>query len=159
MSINSSVVRSFVQIVIFFVLFTARPALAQTIEIKNAWVRGTVAGQSVTGAFMEITSKMPARLLEVSSPTFTSVQLHNMTMEGGVMRMSPIVGGIDLRAGKSVKLEPGGYHIMLAGLEKPLKQGQRIAFKLTFELSDKQRRTLDVEAEVRNVQGAPNTHR
>jgi copper(I)-binding protein len=77
-----------------------------------------------------------------------------MKMENGIMKMFP-VDGIDLPANKSVKLAPGGYHVMLMNLKQQLKAGDRVPLKLTFEMADKKRETLDVTAEVREVTGAP----
>lgn len=139
------------------VMIAAQPAPAQTVEVKNAWVRGTVAGQSVSGAFMDITSRTPARLVAASSPAIKDVQIHNMKVEGGIMKMYQ-VDGVGLPAGTTVKLAPGGYHVMLMNLRQPLAQGQRIPLKLTFERADKQRETIDVQAKVRDVKGEAQKH-
>lgn len=128
------------------------PATAQTVEVKDAWVRGTVAAQKATGAFMELTSKSAARLVAASSPAAGAVEIHNMKMENGVMRMFP-VDGVDLAAGRTVKLASGGYHVMLLDLKQPLAAGARVPLKLTFELPDKRRETVDVSAEVRSLSG------
>ena len=125
---------------------------AQSVEVKEAWVRGTVQGQSATGAFMELTSKNNARLISASSPAAKTVEVHNMKVEGGVMKMFP-VDGLDLPAGKTVKLAPGGYHVMLMGLNAPLQAGRSIPVKLTFELADKKRETIDLNIEVRDIKG------
>ena len=125
---------------------------AQSVEVKEAWVRGTVQGQSATGAFMELTSKNNARLISASSPAAKTVEVHNMKVEGGVMKMYP-VDGVDLPAGKTVKLAPGGYHVMLMGLNMPLQAGRSIPFKLTFELADKKRETIALNVEVRDLKG------
>ena len=125
---------------------------AQSVDVKEAWVRGTVQGQSATGAFMELTSKNNARLVSASSPPAKTVEVHNMKVEGGVMKMFP-VDGLDLPAGKTVKLAPGGYHVMLMGLNMPLQAGRSIPFKLTFELADKKRETIALNVEVRDLKG------
>ena len=127
-------------------------AHAQSVEVKEAWVRGTVAAQKGTGAFMEITAKSTVRLLSVESPMATSVEIHNMTMQNGVMKMFP-VDGIDIPAGKTVKLASGGYHVMMMGLKQQMKPGERVALKLTFELADKKRESLELSAEVRDITG------
>jgi copper(I)-binding protein len=75
-----------------------------------------------------------------------------MKVEGGVMKMYP-VDGVDLPAGKTVKLAPGGYHVMLMGLNAPLQAGRSIPVKLTFELADKKRETIDLNIEVRDIKG------
>jgi copper(I)-binding protein len=132
----------------------AAPSAAQPVEVKEAWIRGTVPGQVGTGAFMEITSKRPARLVAVASPVSAVAEIHDMKMENGVMKMFA-VSGIDLPASRTVKLAPGGYHVMLLNLKQPLKAGDRVPLKLTFEMADKTRETLDLAVEVRTVTGVP----
>ena len=138
---------------ILSLLLTA-PAYAQEITIKDAWIRGTVQGQGATGAFMEITGKSNARLVGVTSPLTKNVEVHNMKMENGVMRMFP-VDSVDLPAGKPVKLAPGGYHVMLMGLQKPLNAGDTVPLQLTFELAGKKRETIDLSVAVRDIKGQP----
>ena len=125
---------------------------AQSVDVKDAWVRGTVPAQKGTGAFMEITGKSAVRLLSAESPVAASVEIHHMTMEKGVMKMSP-VDGIDIAAGKTVKLAPGGYHVMLIGLKQQMKPGERVPLKLTFELADKKREAVELAVEVRDLAG------
>ena len=127
-------------------------ATAQVAEVKDAWVRGTVTAQRSTGAFMEITGKRDARLVGVASPVANSVELHNMSMKDGVMRMTP-VEGIDIPAGNTVKLAPGGYHVMFMGLKQQMKPGDRVPLTLTFELADKKRESLELSVEVRDIAG------
>ena len=130
----------------------AGSAYAQSVKVTEAWIRGTVQGQNATGAFMELTSKSNARLVNASSPAAKTVEVHNMKVEGGVMKMYP-VDGVDLPAGKTVKLAPGGYHVMLMGLNTPLQAGRSIPLKLTFELADKKRETIELNVEVRDLKG------
>jgi len=138
-------------------LLCAIQAQAQTVVVKDAWIRGTVPGQSATGAFMELTGKSSARLVAAESPAAKSVEVHNMTMEGGVMKMFP-VDGVDVPAGKTVKLAPGGYHIMMTGLQKALNAGEKVPLKLTFELVDKKKEIVELSVEVRDVRGKPVAH-
>lgn len=135
-------------------LFAPFAARAQAVEVKDAWIRGTVPAQKTTGAFMEITGKTSARLIAVESPTAGVVEIHNMTMQNGVMRMFP-VDGIDVPAGKTVKLAPGGFHVMMMALKQQMKAGERVPLKLTFELADKKRESLDLSVEVRDLTGKP----
>jgi copper(I)-binding protein len=88
----------------------------------------------------------------VASPVAKTVEVHNMTVENGVMKMFP-VEGVDLPAGKPVKLAPGGYHVMLINLQKPLNAGDKVPLKLTFELANKKRETVDLTVDVRDVKG------
>lgn len=127
-------------------------ALAQSVEVKDAWVRGTVPAQKATGAFMEITAKTASRLVSAESTAAGTVEIHNMTMQNGVMKMFQ-VDGIDVPAGKTVKLAPGGYHVMFMGLKHQMKPGERVPLKLTFESADKKRESMELSVEVRNIKG------
>lgn len=133
-------------------MLLAASAHAQEVSVKDAWIRGTVQGQNATGAFMELTGKSNARLVAASSPAAKNVEVHNMKVENGVMKMFP-VDGVDLPAGKTVKLAPGGYHVMLMDLQKPLNAGDKVPLKLTFELANKKRETLDLNVDVRDLKG------
>ena len=128
-------------------------AQAPSVEVKDAWVRGTVAGQKATGAFMEITSKAPARLVAAASPAAGTVEIHDMKMENGVMRMFP-VENVELPAGRAAKLAPGGHHLMFFDLKQPLKAGDRVALRLTIELADRRREMIELSVEVRSLTGA-----
>ncbi len=125
---------------------------AQEVSVKEAWIRGTVPGQSAAGAFMELTGKSATRLVGVTSPVAKIAEVHRMKMENGVMKMFP-VSSVDIPAGKTVKFAPGAYHVMLMDLQKPLNAGDQVPLKLTFELANKQRITLDLTADVRDVSG------
>lgn len=129
-------------------LACAHAAFAADVKVDTPWVRGTVAGQMATGAFMAITAKEAATLVSVSSPVAGVVELHSMKMEDGIMRMRA-VPKIELPAGEAVQLQPGGYHVMLLDLKQPLKAGEVVPLKLKIEGKDKSLTTLDVKAEVR----------
>ena len=130
------------------------PAMAQSIDIKQPWIRGTVPGQKATGAFMDITSKVPARLVAVASPAAGAVEIHQMKMDGNVMKMFPVAAGLDLPANRTVRLAPGGYHVMMMDLKQPLQAGDRVPLRLTFELANRKRETIALDVEVRDVTGA-----
>ena len=147
-----AVVNGFARLICAAVLGAAHVVSAQSIEVKDAWVRGTVPAQKVTGAFMEITGKSAVRLLRVDSPIAALVEIHNMTMQNGVMKMFP-VEGVDVPAGKTVKLAPGGYHVMMMGLKQQVKPGDRVPLTLTFEMPDKKRESLALSVEVRDLAG------
>src|SRR6185436_9670859 len=106
------------------------------------------------GAFMELTSRRAARLVAATSPVAAAVEIHGMKMEGGVMKMFA-VNTVELAPNQTVKLGPGGYHVMMHELKQQLKAGERVPLKLTFEMADKTRETLDLNVEVRDVTGAP----
>jgi periplasmic copper chaperone A len=115
----------------------ASAALAQNVTIEGAWARATVPGQQATGAFMKLTAKEGARLVAVTSPVAGVAEVHEMKMDGDVMKMRA-VAGIDLPAGKAVELKPGGYHVMLMDLKAPLAKDSTVA--LTLVLQDAQGR-------------------
>ncbi len=129
---------------------SATTAFAGDIEIKAPWVRGTVAGQTATGAFMEITSKSGASLVGAASPVAGVTEVHEMKMDGGVMKMRA-VARLDLPAGKPVILGPGGYHVMLMNLKQTIKTGDSVPLTLQFEGKDRKVEMLEVVAEVRDL--------
>jgi len=106
---------------------------AQTVDVKDAWARATVPGQKATGAFMKITAKDGAKLVSVTSPVAGVAEVHEMKMDGDVMKMRAVAGGLDLPAGKAVELKPGGYHVMLMDLKAPLQKDSTIPMTLTFK--------------------------
>ena len=106
---------------------------AQTVEINNAWVRSTVPGQQGTGAFMSITARDGAKLVGASSPVAGVVEVHEMKMEGDIMKMRA-VPLLDLPAGQTVHLKPGGYHFMLMDLKQALPKDSKVP--LTLRLQD-----------------------
>jgi copper(I)-binding protein len=105
---------------------------AQSVEVKDAWVRATVTGQKATGAFMKITAKDGAKLVAASSPAAGVTEVHEMKMDGGVMKMRAVEGGLDVPAGKTVELKPGGYHVMLMDLKGPVSVDSAVPMTLTF---------------------------
>ncbi len=109
----------------------AAPAHAHNIDVKDAWVRTAVPGQSGTGAFMSITAKEGAKLVGASSPVAGVAEVHEMKMEGDVMRMRALPA-LDLPAGKTVQLKPGGYHVMLMQLKQALPKGGTVPLTLTL---------------------------
>ncbi|WP_397536186.1 copper chaperone PCu(A)C [Roseateles sp.] len=134
-------------------LVIAGPALAQ-VTVKDAWVRATVTQQKATGAFMQLQSTSNARLVEARSPVAGVVEIHEMVMDGSTMRMRA-VQGLDLPAGRSVELKPGGYHVMLMDLKAPIAAGQDVPLTLVFEGADKKRQTVDLKASARALGAAP----
>jgi copper(I)-binding protein len=111
------------------VLFGA--AAHAQVDVKDAWVRTAVQGQSGTGAFMTLTSKEGAKLVGASSPVAGVAEVHEMKMDGDVMRMRA-VPALDLPAGRTVQLKPGGYHVMLMELKQALPKGSTVPLVLTL---------------------------
>ncbi len=116
--------------------FLAAQAVAQTaaapVNVDNAWVRAPVAGQKATGAFMRITAKTDQRLVRADSPVAGVTEVHEMAMDGNVMRMRAIPA-LDIPAGKPVELKPGSYHVMLMDLKNPLEKGVNVPLTLVFQ--------------------------
>ena len=129
------------------------PALAQT-TVKDPWVRGTVAQQKATGAFMQITATGGGTLVSATSPVAGVVEIHEMAMDGNTMKMRALPKGLDLPAGKTVELKPGGYHVMLMDLKAPLKAGESIDISLVVEGKDGKKETIALKAPVKELGAA-----
>ena len=127
----------------------AVPHAAETVSVGNAWLRATAPGQKTAGAYMELTGSAGAALIAVETPAAGRAELHSMSMEAGVMRMRS-VGKIDLPA----KLAPGGLHVMLLDLRRPLKEGDRVPLTLTVRDAGGRQTTVRVEAEVKAMGAA-----
>jgi len=117
------------------VLFTVASGslYAQNVDVKNAWVRASVQGQKATGAFMQLTASQPTTLVGVASPVAGVAEVHEMKMDGDVMRMRALPQGLPLPAGQPVALTPGGYHVMLMDLKATLPKDSTIPLTLTFK--------------------------
>ena len=107
-----------------------------TVGITEAWVRPTNPGQEVGAAYMSFLSTKDTTLMRVESDVTKSVEIHNMTMENGVMKMR-MLSKLPLVAGKPYKLAPGGFHLMLFDLKKPLVLGESVIFTFNFKNKNK----------------------
>jgi len=130
-------------------LLAATAAHAQ-VTVQDAWVRASVPNQKATGAFMRLNAAKDTRLVSVSSPAAPLAEIHEMKMEGDVMKMRE-VPAVELPAGKAVELKPGGYHVMLMDLPKPVKEGDTVPITLVFEGKDGKRESMEVKAQARGV--------
>ena len=126
------------------------------LEIGHPWARATPPTAPTGGGFLSVknTGTTPDRLISVSSPAAETVQVHEMKMEGNVMRMREIAGGLEIPPGATVTLAPGGMHLMMMGLKAPLKQGERVPLSLVFEKAGK----IDVELAVVAMGATPGHH-
>jgi copper(I)-binding protein len=120
----------------FFLILTlaigSRAAIAKdAVSIENAWVRPTIPGQDVGAAYMTFNSQQDVTLISATSDVTKSVEIHSMSMQNGVMKMR-MLENLAIKANKPYKLEPGGFHLMLFDLKKPLLVGQHVSFELTF---------------------------
>jgi copper(I)-binding protein len=118
------------------------------LEISQPWARATPSSAPAGGGFLKITNtgSTPDRLVSASSPVADLVQVHEMKMDGSVMRMREVEKGLEIPAGGSVTLAPGGYHLMMMGLKAPFKQGASVPVTLVFEKAGKIDVELTVEA-------------
>ncbi len=143
-------------VVLSALALAAQLACAQT-TVKDAWVRGTVAQQKATGAFMQLTSAQGGKLVSATSPVAGVVEIHEMSMDGNVMKMRAIAG-VDLPAGRAVELKPGGYHVMLMDLKQQAKVGESVALTLVVEGKDGKRETIAVNAPVKALDTGAHKH-
>lgn len=127
---------------------------AQTpaVKVESAWTRVTVPGQKGTGAFMTLTASQGLRLVGVQSPVAGIAEIHEMKMEGDVMRMRAIPA-LELPAGQPVALRPGGYHLMLMDLKQPLLKDTQVPVTLRFQ--DAQGKSLQMQASLPVLLAAP----
>jgi copper(I)-binding protein len=131
--------------IVLAVAFSLVPLLAgahdydlKSLRIGHPFARATPPGARAAGAFLTVENKgsTPDRLIAASSPVAGVVEVHEMAMDGGVMKMRA-VPAIEIKAGAKVELKPGGYHVMLMDLKQPLKNGDRFPLTLNFEKAGK----------------------
>ena len=132
--------------------WAALPAQAEDVtvdglKISAPWARATPKGASVGGGYMKITNTgtAPDRLVGGTTDISRRFEVHEMKMEGGVMKMRPVANGIEIKPGQTVSLDPSGYHVMFVGLKKPLAQGEPVKATLVFEKAGKVDVTFTVE--------------
>lgn len=135
-------------VVLFGVPARAEDVKAGDLVISQAWSRATPSGAKVAGGYLTIENKgsAPDRLVGGSGDIAGKLEVHEMATENGVMKMRPLDKGLVIEPGKTVKLAPGGYHLMLFDLKNPLKQGDKVPVTLEFEKAGKVTLSLDVQA-------------
>lgn len=116
-----------------------------SLKVFDVWAKTTVPGGRVSAAYMHIKSAKPLKLVKAESSVAETVELHDMQLKDGVMEMKTI-DAIEIPANKLVDLKPGGLHIMLIKVKQPIKKGDKVPLKLTFETADKKTFTRDVVA-------------
>jgi periplasmic copper chaperone A len=119
-------------------------AQSSSLDVKNAWARATPGKAEIGAAYLTIESAVPDRLTGVSTPVAAKAELHEMTMQGDIMRMRSLAA-IDLPAGRAVVLKPGGTHIMFTGLKAPLRAGESFPLTLEFEKAGRREVTVTIE--------------
>lgn len=137
---------------IFLTFFLAASPLAAQAQVKakDAWVRATVPAQKTTGAFMTLVSGEDVKVVGASSPAAAKVELHASMSMGGVMQMHAM-DSLALPTGKSVELKPGGMHVMLIGLKRQMKEGDKVPIALAIERKGGARARVEIEATVRPI--------
>jgi copper(I)-binding protein len=148
--------------IVLAAILLAAPVRADEVKagdlvITQAWSRATPGGAKIGGGYLTIENKgaTPDRLIGGSADVAAKVQVHEMTMADGIMKMRPVEGGLTIDPGKTVKLAPSGYHLMIMDLKSPLKQGDKVPVTLEFEKAGKVAVTLDVEGIGAQGPGAP----
>ncbi len=119
-----------------------------SIEIKNQWARASNDGQDVSAAYMTIVSNEDTSLIAIDSDVADVIEIHSMSMENGVMKMR-MLDTLDLIAGKPTELSPGGFHLMLFDLKKPLAAGKEAHFTLHFKNKAGQEKTISVTSPIK----------
>ena len=142
---------------LLFALFVSPVAAheykAGSIEIKHPWARATPKGASVAGGYLKLinTGTEPDRLVGGSNANADKFEIHEMSMDNGVMKMRPLPNGIEIKPGQTVELKPGSYHLMFVGVKEPFEKGKRVKGTLQFEKAG----TVDVEYVVEAAGGMP----
>jgi copper(I)-binding protein len=140
----------------FALIASAAPAhdyKAGSIQIDHPWARATPRGATVAAGYFKLTNtgSTPDRLVGGSSSASKEIEIHEMSMTDGVMRMRPMKGGLEIKPGQTVELKPGGSHLMMIDLKQQLQQGQRVKGTLVFEKAG----SVDVEYAVEGIGGPP----
>ena len=126
---------------------------AGSIQIKDPWARATPKGSEVGGGYMTLTNtgSEPDRLIGGSNAVAGKFEIHEMSMDDGVMKMRMMPKGIEIKPGQTVELKPGSYHLMFIGLKQAFEQGKRVKGTLQFEKGG----TVEVEYAVEAIGGTP----
>ena len=136
--------KSIAALTIFFsAVFSATSVFAQpnltaiaAPVVSGSWIKTTIPGSAVSAAYMQIKSATPFKLIKAESPAAGIVEIHDMKMNAGVMEMKAL-DVIEVPANKAVTLKPGGMHVMLMNVKKPINKGDKVPMTLTFEGADK----------------------
>lgn len=121
---------------------------AEIAKVTDAWVRLPPPGAQIAAAYLTLESKQTLSLSKVTSPTVEAIEIHTMSMHNGMMEMRQLPA-LKLEAGKPVKLEPGGLHLMLINPKKPLKEGDKVSLVLNFSKGKRMIGTMGVQAIVK----------
>lgn len=127
------------------------------LQIGHPWSRATPPSARTAAGFMTLSNKGATadRLVSVSSPSVERVEIHEMKMDGAVMRMRELERGIDLPAGATVELKPGGFHLMMIDIKAPLMKDQKVPVTLVFEKAG----PIQIELLVHALGSSPGEHK
>jgi periplasmic copper chaperone A len=127
----------------------AKDYKAGALEIDSPWSRAIPKGASVAAGYVTIknTGSTPDRLIGASTPVAGKIEIHEMTMDNGVMKMRPVVGGLEIAPGATVELKPNALHLMIMNVKRPIEKGEPFAASLTFEKAG----TVNVEFMVEDI--------
>ncbi|BCM25838.1 copper chaperone PCu(A)C [Methyloradius palustris] len=128
-----------------------------SINVHQAWARATAPGQDVGAAYLMIVSKKDITLVNITTDAAEHTQIHSMTMDNGVMKMRELES-LAIPAGKMVNLAPGGMHLMLMGLKKPLKVGGQLALTLQFKDNAGKLSSVNIQAPIQAGVTEPDHH-
>lgn len=137
-----------VLLVLTLIACSPTPSAPARIVVADAWTNATPPGAAVGVGYVTIRNEggVPARLVGGETAVAERVEIHSMSMEGGVMSMRPVAGGVEVPSAGAVELKPGGMHLMLIGLKRPFAEGQSVALTLIFEGGMRVEATLAVRA-------------
>jgi len=130
------------------------PSAHAQVTVDRAWARTTVPHQMSSGAFMRITAQKDVRLVAARSPVAGVVEVHEMKIDNGIMRMRP-AGELLIKAGQSIELKSGGYHLMMMDLKQQLKTGEIVPLTLEFKAPDGIVSMVEVKAVAASSQPMP----
>jgi periplasmic copper chaperone A len=124
-----------------------------SLDIVDPYARATAKGAAVGAGYMKITNNgtMPDRLVSGASDVAGKFEVHEMSMDNGVMKMRTVKGGLEIKPGETVELKPGSFHVMFVGLKKPLSKGDHVKATLVFEKAGK----VDIDFDVLAIGGSP----
>jgi hypothetical protein len=155
---KETIMKSFIK-TIFFTMYISCSAVTAHAEvtISNAWVKPTVPGQPVAGAYMTIVSDKDLDIVEVSSPVAGKAEIHSMSMQGNIMRMKKLER-LQLKAGKPVELKPGGFHVMLMELNHQIKEGEIVPVSFVSQEGSSKKATVTVKAMATSPKATDSSH-
>ncbi len=119
------------------------------LDVRDAWIRATVPGQPVAAAYLTLRSSTNLRLVSARSEVARAVEIHEMSLTDGVMRMRHLES-LDVPGGHEIRMTPGGIHLMLLDVRRPLLSGEQVELDLVTVTGDEKPRSTHVRVPVRN---------